>query len=86
VRDREGTLIDLPQSLKQPRGGNMRQPIYFLVVCIATILFPLLAAAQTKEDGIRIAQEAIKLDRTARNIEDLEKAAEKYEQALRIVE
>ena len=50
------------------------------------LLCPAAAMAQSREEAIRLYNEADKLDANPQSNEDLVKAAQKYEQALKIFE
>jgi CHAT domain-containing protein/tetratricopeptide (TPR) repeat protein len=61
-----------------------------ITVIIASVIFLAAGlstvAAQSRDEGVRIFNEAKKLQDTARSNEDLKKAVEKYEAALKIFE
>jgi CHAT domain-containing protein/tetratricopeptide (TPR) repeat protein len=56
------------------------------IVLLSFLLSNAPVEGQTKEDGLKIAQEGEVLQRNARSTEDLSHAVEKYEQALKIFE
>jgi len=55
-------------------------------LCLVFIFFSCPVSAQSKEEAIRLTKEGEALQEQARSKDDLERAAEKYKQALRIYE
>ena len=61
-----------------------RMVVVTWMLCLALLLIPLQTQAQSRKQGISLFEEAVQLHARAQSYEDLKRAVEKYEKALRI--
>jgi tetratricopeptide (TPR) repeat protein len=61
-----------------------RLTVLGLLLCVTLLLIPNSGFAQSEEDALRIHREAQALQEQAKSNEDLKRAAEKFEEAIRI--
>jgi tetratricopeptide (TPR) repeat protein len=60
--------------------------VLVLVIFFAAALLPCAGLAQSRQQGMKLTLEAVRLQNRARSKQDLQKAARKYEEALKIFE